>query len=81
MIKPLIEAAHLFPMINQEGNAQPGAGLTAIETFTRFIGAPLLIFTVIATIAWFGSAPKKEKKDVINKIEDEDDTSFITFIA
>ncbi len=69
MIKPLIEAAHLLPMINQEGNAQPGEGLTAIETFTRFIGAPLLIFTVIAALAWFSSAPKKAKRDVINEIE------------
>jgi hypothetical protein len=68
-------------MIAQEGNAQPGEGLTALQTFTYFVFAPLAIFTVIALISWFASAPKKAKRDVINRIDDEDDGSFITMIA
>jgi hypothetical protein len=81
MIKSLNQAAHLLPMINQEGNAQPGEGLTVLQTFTYFIFAPIAIFTVISLISWFASAPKKAKKDVINRIDDEDDGSFITMIA
>lgn len=68
-------------MINQEGNAQPGEGLTALQTFTYFVFAPVAIFTVIALISWFASAPKKANRDVINRIDDEDDGSFITMIA
>jgi hypothetical protein len=68
MIKPLSQVANLLPMINQEGNAQPGQGLTALQTFTYFFLAPVAIFTVIALISWFASAPKKEKVDVINQI-------------
>lgn len=81
MITPLTQAAHLLPMINQEGNAQPGEGLTALQTFTYFFFAPVAIFAVISLISWFASAPKKAKKDVINRIDDEDDGSFITMIA
>ena len=68
-------------MINQEGNAQPGQGLTALQTFTYFVLAPVGIFAAIALISWFASAPKKAKRDVINRIDDEDDGSFITMIA
>ena len=80
MIKSLSHAAHLLPMINQEGNAQPGEGLTALQTFTYFFFAPVAIFTVISLISWFASAPKKPKKDVINQIDDDND-NFITIIA
>ena len=68
-------------MINQEGGAEPGEGLTALQTFTYFFAAPVAIFTVIALLSWFASAPKKAKKDVINRIDDEDDSSFLTMIA
>ena len=80
MITSLTQAAHLLPMINQEGNAQPGEGLTALQTFTYFFFAPVAIFAVISLISWFASAPKKEKKDAINQIPDED-ADFITMIA
>lgn len=80
MIKSLTQAAHLLPMINQEGNAQPGEGLTALQTFTYFFLAPVGIFTVIALIAWFASAPKKERQEVINSIPD-DNGDFITMIS
>jgi hypothetical protein len=80
MIKPLSQVANLLPMINQEGNAQPGQGLTALQTFTYFFLAPVAIFTVIALISWFASAPKKEKQEVINSIP-EDNDNFITIIS
>ena len=67
-------------MVNQEGGAMPGEGLTALQTFTYFFAAPVAIFALIATISWFASAPKKEKKDVINQIDDDND-NFITIIA
>lgn len=59
----------------------PGEGLTALQTFTYFVAAPTLLFIVIGAISWFASAPKKAKRDVITRIDDEDDGSFITTIA
>jgi hypothetical protein len=62
------------PMINQEGGAMPGEGLTAIETFTYFFAAPIGLFILIGGISWIASAPKKssnsKKVDVINQITD-----------
>jgi hypothetical protein len=81
MIKSLIHASHLLPMINQEGGAQPGPGLTAIQTFTYFVFTPLALFAIIGGLAWISSAPKKEKKEVLNKIDDSDNDDFITMIA
>jgi hypothetical protein len=80
MIKSLSQVAHLLPMINQEGNAQPGQGLTALQTFTYFILTPIALFVVIGGLSWVASAPKREKKDLINSIPDED-ADFITMIA
>ena len=72
MIKSLIESAHLLPMINQEGGAMPGEGLTALQTVTRFVLIPLGLFAFIGGLAWVTSAPKKAKSeskvDVINQI-------------
>ena len=81
MITSLSQVALILPMINQEGGAEPGEGLTALQTFTYFVAAPVAIFTVIALLSWFASAPKKAKKDVINRIDDEDDSTFLTMIA
>jgi hypothetical protein len=67
-------------MINQEGGAMPGEGLTALETFTYFFAAPVLIFTVISVIVWFATAPKKAKGDVVTRIDDDND-NFITIIS
>ena len=83
MIKSLSQVAHLLPMINQEGGAQPGQGLTALQTVTFFVLIPLGLFVVIGGLAWISSAPKKEKKakrDLINSIPDDND-DFITIIA
>ena len=61
-------------MINQEGGAMPGEPLTAIETFTYFVAAPVLMFIVISALSWIASAPKKDKSakssDYINQIQD-----------
>lgn len=84
MITSLTQAIQRLPMVNQEGGAMPGKGLTALETFTYFVAAPTLLFVVISAISWFASAPKKakdEKKDVVNRIDDEDDSTFLTMIA
>ena len=71
MINPLSQAVHLLPMINQEGGAMPGEGLTAIQTFTYFVAAPIALFALIGGLSWIASAPKKKKKvDVINQITD-----------
>lgn len=81
MITPLTQLSHQLAKIAQEGNAQPGESLTASQTFLYFFAAPILIFTVIATIAWFASAPKTAKaKGELTQSSNEDD-SFITFIA
>jgi hypothetical protein len=62
MINPVSQLVNLLPMVNQEGNAQPGEGLTALETFTYFFAAPIGIF-----------APKVEQseanKDIVNHID------------
>ena len=81
MITSLSQAALILPMINQEGGAEPGEGLTALQTFTYFVAVPVALFTVISLLSWFASAPKKPKKDVINRIDDEDDSTFLTMIA
>lgn len=80
MITSLTQVAHLLPMINQEGNAQPGEGLTALQTFTYFVATPIVLFALIGGLAWIASAPKKAKRDVINKIDDSDG-DFITIIS
>lgn len=85
MINPLTQVAQLLPMINlpkinQEGGAMPGEGLTAIETFTYFVAAPIGLFLLIGGLSWIASAPKKsKKKDATNQRNDDND--FITFIS
>jgi len=80
MIKSLSQVAQLLPMINQEGNAQPGEGLTVLQTFTYFVVIPVGLFVIIGGLSWIASAPKKEKRKEITQ-GDTDDSSFITFIA
>ena len=68
MITPLTQLVHVLPMVNQEGNAHPGAGLTVLQTVTYFVIIPVALFAVIGGIAWFAGAPRKENVDVINQI-------------
>lgn len=77
MINPLTQVVQLLPMINQEGGAMPGKGLTAIETFTYFVAAPIGLFLLIGGLSWIASAPKKtvngrpaKPVDVISQITD-----------
>ncbi len=79
MIKSLSQVAQLLPMINQEGNAQPGEGLTALQTFTYFVLIPVGLFVIIGGLSWIASAPKKEKRKEITQGNGDD--SVITFIA
>jgi hypothetical protein len=81
MITSLSQAAQLLPMIAQEGGVEPGEGLTALQTFTYFVAGPIAVFSIISLLSWFASAPKREKKDVVNKIEDDENDNFITIIA
>jgi hypothetical protein len=78
MIKPVSQLINLLPMINQEGGAQPGEGLTAIQTFTYFFAIPVGLFLVIGGLSWLASAPKKAKSEASQQ---NDDNDFITFIA
>ena len=68
MIKSLSQLVHVLPMVNQEGNAQPGAGLTVLQTVTYFVIIPVGLFAVIGGIAWFAATPRNENVDVINQI-------------
>ena len=49
-------------MINQEPGAMPGEGLTAIETFTYFVAAPVGLFLLISLISWALTDEKKKSK-------------------
>lgn len=79
MITSLSQVTQLLPMIAQEGNAQPGEGLTALQTFTYFVLIPVGLFIIIGGLSWIASAPKKEKLKEITQGDVDD--SVITFIA
>ena len=49
-------------MINQEPGAMPGEGLTAIETFTYFVAAPVGLFLLISLISWALTGEKEKSK-------------------
>jgi len=71
MIKTLSHVAVLAPKINQEPGAMPGEGLTALQTFTYFVAAPIGLFLGIALIVWALTAKKKSSgtSSVITNIE------------
>jgi hypothetical protein len=51
----------IFHMINQEPGALPGPGLTALQTFTYFVAAPVGLFLLISLITWALTGSKKSK--------------------
>jgi hypothetical protein len=51
----------IFHMINQEPGALPGPGLTALQTFTYFVAAPVGLFLLISVITWALTGSKKSK--------------------
>jgi hypothetical protein len=53
---------HFLSAINQEPGAMPGEGLTAIETFTYFVAAPIGLFLGISLIVWALTGEKKSKE-------------------
>ena len=78
----IASAIHTFAQGAQEDGTNAGEGLSVLQTFTYFVAGPIVVFTVIAALSWFASAPKREKKDVVNRIEDDnDDSTFLTMIA
>lgn len=73
MIKTISQVASLAGNINQEPGAMPGEGLTALQTFTYFVAAPIGIFLAISLIVWALTGEKKSKSShsssVITHIE------------
>ena len=72
MIKTISQVALLSPRINQEPGAMPGEGLTAIQTFTYFVAAPIGLFLGISLIVWVLTGDKKKSthsSSVITHIE------------
>ena len=72
MIKHLTTIAIAAPRINQEPGSNPGEGLTAIQTFTYFVAAPVALFLVISVLVWAGTSTKKARNktsSVITSIE------------
>ena len=71
MIKTISQVAQLAGNINQEPGAMPGEGLTALQTFTYFVAAPVGLFIAISVIVWAATS-KRQKSDsasVITYIE------------
>jgi hypothetical protein len=52
----------ILAAINQEPGAMPGEGLTAVETFSYFVAAPIALFLVISLITWALTGDKKSSK-------------------
>jgi hypothetical protein len=72
MIKTISQVASLAGNINQEPGAMPGEGLTAVQTFTYFVAAPVGLFLVISLIVWALTGDKKKSSSsssVITHIE------------
>ena len=62
----------ILAAINQEPGAMPGEGLTALQTFTYFVAAPVGLFLGIAVIVWALTVDKKKSSgasSVITSIE------------
>ena len=68
MIKHLTSIAIAAPRINQEPGSNPGEGLTAIQTFTYFVAAPVALFLVISVLVWAGTSTKKARSKTISVI-------------
>ena len=52
----------ILAAINQEPGAMPGEGLTAVETFSYFVAAPIALFIVISLITWALTGERKKSK-------------------
>ena len=55
MLIDLSQNALELAMINQEPGSLPGEGLTALQTFTYFVAAPIGLFLGISFLSWITS--------------------------
>ena len=72
MIKTISQVALLSGNINQEPGAMPGEGLTALQTFSYFVAAPITLFVVISVLVWALDGGRKKHRasaSVITHIE------------
>jgi hypothetical protein len=71
MISHLSQLAASSRMINQEPGSLPGEGLTALQTFTYFVAAPIGLFLLISIAVWAFTGKKKSERSssVITTIE------------
>ncbi len=62
---------HVVQLINQEPGTHAGLGLTALQTFTYFVAAPIGLFLIISIAVWAFTGTKKSAKpaSVITTIE------------
>lgn len=68
----LASVINQFAQGNQEDGTLPGPGLSAVETFTYFVAAPLVLFLLISVIVYAltGDRKKAKSKDsVITNIQ------------
>ena len=72
MMKQLTDISLAAPRINQEPGARPGEGLTAVQTFSYFVAAPIVLFVVISVLVWAldgGRKKSRSSSSVITHIE------------
>lgn len=71
MFMTISQVALLSGKINQEPGSMPGEGLTALQTFTYFVAAPIGLFIAISVIVWAltGKRQSKSSESVITSIE------------
>lgn len=71
MLHTISQIALLSGKINQEPGSMPGEGLTALQTFTYFVAAPVGLFIAISLIVWAltGKRQRKRSDSIITSIE------------
>jgi hypothetical protein len=72
MMSNLLHAASTSQLINQEPGSLPGPGLSALQTFTYFVAAPIGLFLGISIIVWALTSKKTKSSNassVITHIE------------
>jgi hypothetical protein len=62
MMKQLTDISLAAPRINQEPGAMPGEGLTAVQTFSYFVAAPIVLFVVISVLVWALDGGRKKSR-------------------
>jgi len=60
----LASAIQLLSLENQEDGTVAGEGLSAIETFTYFFAAPVVIFVAISVITYALTGDRKKKEKI-----------------